>query len=166
MSAPGLVVLVGAPALLGVLAFFAFHWWRTRKVGTLAFHRRTFMTPNEVEFYHRLRKACGEDYVVMAQVSMAAVIENGLKSSHSLYWEVRRLYSGRIIDYVLCAPKDLVPRLVVELDDKMHDFKKDATRDGFLSRAGLRTVRFWSRNKPEVAELRRLLDQAMGVRNG
>ena len=71
MSAPGLVVLVGAPALLGVLAFFAFHWWRTRKVGTLAFHRRTFMTPNEVEFYHRLRKACGEDYVVMAQVSMA-----------------------------------------------------------------------------------------------
>ena len=165
MTASGfLMMLFLVPAGLGAAAYFALTAWRKRFVGRLAFRPRTFLTRNEVEFYHRLHQACAGQFVVMAQVSMAALIDTDLKASHSLYWEVRSKYSGRICDYVLCDPKTLIPCLVVELDDKMHNFGKDAQRDGFLARAGLKTVRFWSRNKPQPAEIRKILAESYSPR--
>ncbi len=147
---------MGALAL-GAGGFVLSSKWGRRRAGSLRFVPKTFLTGNEVEFFHRLRRALGNDALVMAQVSMGALIDTQLKPDHPLYWRVREKFAGRICDYVLCHPRTLEPLLVVELDDRMHDFARDRIRDDFLAQAGLQTVRFWSRDKPEQAELRRTL---------
>lgn len=146
--------------LIALAALTIGHWLATRhfkKAGMLVFKRRQFLTPNEVEFYHRLTAATEGKVIVMAQVSMAALIDNQLNKNTNQYWEIRQKYSGKICDFVLCDPKTLVPLVVVELDDVTHDFDKDKHRDNFLAQAGLRTLRFWSRKKPSIATLKDLI---------
>ncbi len=143
-----------AALVLGAGGFLLSSRWARRRAGTLRFVPKTFLTGNEVEFFHRLRRAVGSDFLVMAQVSMGALIDTQLKPEHPLYWTVREKFAGRICDYVLCHPRTLEPLLVVELDDRMHDFARDKLRDDFLAQAGLQTLRFWSRDKPSEPELR------------
>lgn len=159
----GILAFVGVA--LGVGAFNVLHWFNTRTAGTLQFVRKTFMTPNEVEFFHRIRKALGPGYQLMAQVSMAALIDTKLKPTHPVYWKVRQSYSGRICDFVVCDGRTMVPLLVIELDDVMHDFDRDKKRDNFLALAGVQTIRFWSRNKPTVEELQGKLSAMLPKKN-
>lgn len=149
-------------AMLAACCFFIWDAYRKRVIGELRFVKKTFLTPNELDFYRKLTRALGGEYLLMVQVSMGALIDTALKPTHPKYWEVRQLFSGRICDYVVCDPKTLTPLLVVELDDKMHDFSRDARRDAFLAQAGVATLRFWSRNKPAVPELQEKLFKALG----
>jgi very-short-patch-repair endonuclease len=149
-------------ALLAALSHWAWTKWRTRHIGELRFVRKPFLTGNEIDFYRRLLRAVSQEYTVMAQVSMGALIDTALKPEHPLYWEVRQHFSGRICDFVLCDNKTLAPLLVVELDDCMHDFDRDEKRDAFLAQAGLRTIRFWSRKKPDSDELREKVLKCIG----
>jgi len=156
--AMGLLFIV----LLAALTHWAWTKWRSRHVGELRFVRKTFLTGNEIDFYRRLQRAVAGEFTIMAQVSMGALIDTALKPEHPLYWEVRQMFAGRICDFVLCDNKSLAPLLVVELDDRMHDFDRDEKRDAFLAQAGLRTVRFWSRNKPDAVQLREKVLKCLG----
>ena len=148
--------------ILAVVSHWGWTKWSSRRVGSLHFVKKTFLTGNEVDFYRRLLRAVSGEFTVMAQVSMGALIDTALKPEHPMYWQVRQLYAGRICDFVLCDNKTLAPLLVVELDDKMHDFSRDEKRDAFIAQAGMRTVRFWSRNKPDAPELRESILKALG----
>lgn len=157
MNTPVLWILssiLSASALL----VFVLRGWQKRKLKpgqpTLTVVAKPLLTPNETEFYGRLRRAAGDRWVVLAQVSMGALIDTSLRASHPQYWEHRSSFSSKICDFVLCDAASMKPRLIVELDDRMHDFDKDATRDNFAAVAGYRTIRFWSRKKPSAAELR------------
>ena len=44
--------------------------------------------------------------------------------------------------------------VVIELDDRTHVAAKDKLRDERLMQAGIRTVRFQSKNKPEAQAIR------------
>jgi very-short-patch-repair endonuclease len=160
-SAGLIVAWIAASSAATVLGYALWTAWRKRHVGELTFKRRTFLTPNEVDFYGRLVAAVGPDLVVCPQVSMAALVESRLKPTHRLYWQVRATYSGKICDFVLCKPACMTPVLVVELDDRMHNFERDARRDRFLALAGLGTMRFWSAKKPAPPALRELLAQRL-----
>lgn len=163
MSMQGWTVLgIVIVAVLAVLSHYAWGKWRTKHVGELRFVRKPFLTGNEIDFYRRLMRAVDRDFIVMAQVSMGALIDTALKPEHPLYWDVRQLFAGRICDFVLCDNKTLAPLLVVELDDRMHDFDRDEKRDAFLAQAGLRTLRFWSRKKPDSDELREKVLKCLG----
>lgn len=159
-------LLFAALALLAAVLALLAHWgwtaWRRAFIGDLRFVRKTFLTPNEVDFYHRLLRAVHGDFVIMAQVSMGALIDTTLKQEHPKYWEVRQLFGARICDFVLCDTKSLQPLLIIELDDKMHDFARDEHRDSFIAQAGMATIRFWSRNKPQPAELRSKILKKLG----
>lgn len=124
----------------------------------VVFSQRTFMTPNEVEFYGRLQHALGDKFFVMCQVSMGALIDIGLDPGHPKYWESRLKFSSKICDYVLCRKSDLKPLLVIELDDRTHTPEKDRSRDNFLALSGLRTVRFQSKEKPSPSAIRRFIE--------
>jgi very-short-patch-repair endonuclease len=60
------------------------------------------------------------------------------------------------VDYVVCTRSCEVVA-VVELDDKTHSRAKDQLRDARLQQAGIRTVRFQSRDKPKVNAIRALV---------
>lgn len=157
----------------GILALFVgggggYLYWQHRRlqarpVGSFGFERKTLLTGNEIDFLHRLERAlAGTTFRVLPQVSMGAVMNTTLTPAHPSYWDVRATFSSKIIDFVICDDRNFRPLLVVELDDRMHDFDKDRTRDTLLAKSGLRTVRFWSRKKPSVEVLKEYLIKHLG----
>lgn len=125
------------------------------------FARKRFMTPNELEFLRRLEEAV-PDLRVHCQVAMGAVLKPAQQRSldRARYASIRGRYSQKIIDYVLQRRDNGEILFIVELDDASHDAARDAARDAMLQEAGYLTVRWHSRNKPSVADIREQLKAA------
>ncbi|KQQ97325.1 DUF2726 domain-containing protein [Massilia sp. Leaf139] len=117
---------------------------------TGAYRRRKLMTDNEREFFGRLVAALPGHYV-FPQVAMAALIEAASSDRKTAHGDRLRIAQQRA-DYVVCDVAGEVIA-VVELDDRTHSQAKDQLRDSRLEQAGIRTVRFQSRNKPTPAAI-------------
>ncbi len=157
------ILLIGGAVALTVIGYFVAERVKARHLGDYGYVQKRLLTPNEVDFYHRLRRALGPRWTVLAQVSMGALVDTSLKRAHPRYWDVRNSFASKIVDFVVVDAQTLAPQLVVELDDVMHDFGKDARRDTLTTLAGFRTVRFWSRNKPTDEELRTVLAKKLAL---
>lgn len=144
--------------------YWRFQLWRKANLAA-SVQPRAFMTGNEIEFYHRLTRALPE-FHVFPQVSMGALVQPNVPSSHPQYWQIRGTFSQKVCDYVVCSRDSLAPLFLVELDDKTHDFGKDAKRDDIVAHGALWTVRFWSRAKPSRSELRNQVSRVLGPRVG
>jgi hypothetical protein len=150
------IVLLGA-------ALAAIRWMFIRRFGRHGFKKKRLLTPNELQFYSLLKATAGPSWTILAQVSMGALIDTTLKPTHWQYWKARAAFAAKICDYVVCDTKTMTPQLVIELDDVMHDFKKDRLRDEIVATAGFRTLRFWSRKKPNAAELSKILAKELAL---
>jgi len=120
------------------------------------FKSKELMTDNELEFFGRLRRALPE-YSVFPQVAMAGIIDTTLSRDNPEFWNVRRRFAQKICDFVISTRSGGSVIAVIELDDRTHDAQKDAERDAMLREAGIRTLRFESRNKPTEEEIRERL---------
>lgn len=159
-----LMMLTAALAFVAavVIGYYRYLRFRAKSVGQHGFQRRALLTGNEIDFVRKLERALDGRFRVLPQVSMGAVMTTTLTPKHRDYWKVRDSYASKIIDFVICDAQTFAPLLVVELDDRMHDFARDRTRDALVARSGLRTIRFWSRNKPTVEGLRTELLKHLG----
>lgn len=114
------------------------------------YRQRKLMTDNELEFFGRLVAALPDHYI-FPQVAMSALLEPTGGDKKQAHGDRLRIAQQRV-DYVVSTKSgDLVA--VVELDDKTHSHAKDQLRDARLEQAGIRTVRFQSRNKPTPAAI-------------
>ena len=111
------------------------------------------MTENEKEFFFRIQKALPDHYV-FPQVAMSAIIEpktsRKSKQWHSAFNKIAR----KRVDYCI-YDKDLKLITLIELDDRMHNRRQDAERDLNTGDAGIPTLRFESRKKPDETEIRK-----------
>jgi len=130
---------------------------RKRPRGKHKYLPKPLLTPNEKEFFGRLRKAVPE-YAIQSQVCMGALMEGRHTSGKHL--RTRAKFSQKIVDYALLDDK-LNVILLIELDDRTHDPDKDAARDAMTNEAGYRTLRIESRAKPTVPALRALILKAI-----
>lgn len=121
---------------------------------------KPLLTPNEREFFGRLRRAL-PDVDIFPQVAMSALIDTSTDSNHPYFWRIRSRFDRKVVDFVLCDRKSHRVLGVIELDDRTHDTKKgaDAIRDEMLASVGIPTARFDSRAKPAVSDLARLIRQ-------
>jgi hypothetical protein len=115
-----------------------------------SFQARKLMTDNEAEFLGRLIAALPDHYV-FPQVAMSALIEPSSRDKKQAHGDRLRIAQQRV-DFVVCDKQCKVVA-VVELDDSTHSRAKDQTRDARLLQGGVRTVRFESKNKPDLAAL-------------
>lgn len=150
------LVTAGPFFLIGVLCLA---FWAVARLGPKTPRRvplraKRFITPNELEFLHRLRRAL-PGFEVLPQVSMGALLDPDLPAGHPRIWTLRRLFAMKIVDYVICEPATLRVVAVVELDDQSHDekYEKDARRDVLLASAGIPTLRWESKAKPSEADI-------------
>jgi hypothetical protein len=151
-TAGPLLVVLGLALVLMLLMKFA----PSAPTGFEALKARKLVTGNEAEFLQRIRRAAEPlGLEVLPQVAMSALLDVALSEGHPAYWQVRRMFSMKTVDYVVCRGRSLDVLAVVELDDKTHDSKraKDAHRDAMLAAAGIRTVRWDSRSKPSVEQI-------------
>lgn len=113
---------------------------------------RSFLTPNELEFWGRLRQALPH-LIVAPQVAMGALVD----SARPRDWETIKLFQGKVCDFALLDAKSGKPVAIVELDDVTHDAERDFERDTVLASVGLPTIRFHSRAKPSQEDIRAAL---------
>ena len=91
--------------------------------------RDDFLSPAETSFYHVLKSMVGENLTICPQVPLAALffVAQGKQT---------QTYQNRIdrkrVDFVLCDPKTLKPRLAIELDDSSHQRPDRQERDAFV----------------------------------
>jgi hypothetical protein len=150
-----------------------FHWLEPGRFGTLCvavlfaatllvlylrsarrlgkYRARQLLTDNELEFLYRIIKAV-PGYLVFSQVSLLALIEPSSRNTKIANADRLRVVQQRV-DYVVCDPAGAV-LVVIELDDRTHERKKDAIRDKRLKQAGIATLRYQSKAKPSVGTVR------------
>lgn len=112
------------------------------------------MTPNELEFFWRISKAV-PDAFVFPQVAMSALMAPS-ESSGKKRMAAFRTISQKRVDWVIYT-QEMVLVCIVELDDQTHNPENDALRDALLDSAGIPTVRWDSRKKPLIGEIRKTL---------
>jgi hypothetical protein len=112
------------------------------------------MTPNELEFFGRISKAVPEAFV-FPQVAMSALIAPSDTDGKKRMAAFRKISQKRV-DWAIYT-KDMKLVCIVELDDQTHNPENDASRDAMLDSAGISTVRWDSRKKPPVGEIRKTL---------
>jgi very-short-patch-repair endonuclease len=113
------------------------------------------LTEREQAMYFRLVQAM-PDHVVMPQVAFSALLD--AKSIGA-----RNTFDRKTADFVVCG-KGFEVTAVIELDDSSHKgrSKVDAAREGLLTKAGYRVVRF--NNVPNVEDARRAITKATTTR--
>jgi hypothetical protein len=102
------------------------------------YRRQPVMTANEREFYGRLVAAC-PDCQIWPQVPILALVRPDAKTGTRVDWVIAR---------------DMEVLVIVELDDRSHDPRKDARRDQILRSCGYRVIRFASHRRPTPQQIR------------
>lgn len=115
-----------------------------------AYRKRAVMTPNELEFHGRLARALVGLHVC-PQVAMHALVEPTALNGQTRLRDFRRV-SQKVVDFAVFDAQWAIV-LVIELDDRTHFASRDAVRDGYMSAAGIRTLRYQSRAKPSEAQI-------------
>lgn len=145
-----LKLTVGA-ALIAVAVFVIVRLFTKRRTRSeFIYLKKPLLTNNEKEFYGRIKKAIPE-FTVFTQVSMGALMNGKHVSGNHI--RTRAKFAQKIVDFVITDDNCEV-LLLIELDDRMHDKAKDRHRDSMTRAAGYTTLRFESRAKPSVSQLR------------
>jgi Protein of unknown function (DUF2726) len=146
---PTEVVVLAVAALLVLWLLFG------RRKSWLAHVRsKPILTDNELEFFHRLTRALPR-YYIFPQVSLGAIMDANPDLPAKQRWIIRSHFDRKIADFIICEPRTLRVIAIIELDDRTHDTKRDRERDAITEAAGIRTLRYSSREKPSVAEIAR-----------
>lgn len=119
---------------------------------------KRLLTKNEEEFFKRLVRALPDLYV-FPQVAFRAFLKPGASAGKAYGRQLGRI-GAKHCDFMICTSVlDVVA--IVELDDRTHVkdsrtgvVEKDVARDAMTGSAGYTTIRYESRSKPSVADIR------------
>lgn len=107
--------------------------------------RQNLLTKMELSFYRALKKAAGEDYIIMCQVSLRQVIRVRPMNPFSSQSAFDRI-SRETLDFVLCEAETLSVVAALALDDKSRRRSDRVYLNQFLSQvmkdAGIPLLRF------------------------
>lgn len=120
-----------------------------------AYKPKEILTDNELDFFWKLTRAL-PDVFIFPQVAMSALIDpTATKGSKAFMSSFGRISQKRV-DYAL-FDSGMKLICIVELDDKTHVESKDKDRDRIFKSAGIRTIRWNSKNKPQSDEIYNLV---------
>lgn len=121
------------------------------------YKQKALLTANEIEFFNRLTQALPNHYV-FPQVSLGALLQPNVSGKDKKkFHSIRGTFAQKISDFVICT-KDIKVIAIVELDDRTHNAEKDAKRDAMIEQAGYRVIRWNSKAKPSLDEIRQRIE--------
>ena len=113
---------------------------------------KKLMTDNEFEFFNRIVQALPE-YYVFPQVSLGAFLQGDSPDPKERN-SIRMTFAQKMADYVIYNQQQKIIA-IIELDDKTHIQEKDEKRDAMLKQAGYKIIRFQSKAKPGIEEIKK-----------
>ena len=125
--------------------------------GEKLYKQKALLTANEIEFFNRLTQALPNHHV-FPQVALGALLQPNVSGSDKKkFHSIRGTFAQKISDFVICT-KDIKVIAIVELDDRTHNSEKDAKRDAMIVQAGYRVIRWNSKAKPSLEEIRQRIE--------
>ncbi len=124
-----IIVVVGMRLLVG------------SEIRRIAVQRKPLMTKREFEFFQRLKSAL-PDHDIHCQVSMGALLRPSRGLSKAQFWKTRNAISQKIINFAVGDRSTGEVLALIELNDRSHNYAKDAFRDAMLAEGGYRVIRF------------------------
>ncbi len=125
--------------------------------------RGSLITKSELRFYKSLQKAVQDDFEIFAMVRIADLLRVESDTQNRRKWLNKIL--AKHIDFVLCHPGTLEPRVCIELDDPSHNRPDRVERDIFVNQAfesaGLPLLRVPTQPAYKSREIRDLIDGVM-----
>jgi hypothetical protein len=117
--------------LLALLRLVGIRWGESHSVAErLPYRKRDdFLSAAEISFYHVLRHAVGDRFVICPKVRIADVIfvvDRRRQMTH-----VNRI-DRKHVDFLLCDPDTMVPQVAIELDDASHVREERQSRDDLV----------------------------------
>jgi hypothetical protein len=94
-----------------------------------------FLSAAEINFYRVLQSVVGDRGIIFAQVSCNQLLHlpgNNQTNPGRTTWQNK--IARRAIDFVICDPKTLQPKVAIELDDASHARTKREQRDEEIER--------------------------------
>ena len=146
------LVAIALCAVALVIAFEIGKVWFGTSIQTSSYKSKPLLSANEREFYNRLLEAL-PDSRVLTQVALGALLLPNVGKSSKAYYRARASFSQKIADFVICN-KDMSVIAVIELDDRTHNTDRDSKRDRMLEQAGYKVIRWESKRKPTVEQIR------------
>ena len=129
------LVLLAIVAMVGVAIYqIFFNRDEDEEPDLSVYERKPFLFDNISEFnlYKILLELFGDKYHIFPQVNYSHLIQPR-KST----WEEERRHRSRIdrksADFIFCDKERVVPKLIIELDGSVHNFKSKQTRDEFIN---------------------------------
>lgn len=103
------------------------------------------LTPIEASFYPTLESiASRHDYLLFIKVRLADIARTARADDYNTYMKYFGKVKSKHVDFVLCD-RSFLPLVVVELDDKSHENKRnyenDLLKDAVLESIGISVVR-------------------------
>lgn len=122
---------------------------------------RTILNANEVAFLNALNAAVGDQAVILAKVNMLNVVNaNDTVNKKQRFIATNRI-SRLYFDFLVCDPRTLQPRVVIELDNGKPLNKQKVERETILIKvcksANLPLIGASVKHSYQVSRLRRLL---------
>ncbi|HMP79517.1 MAG TPA: DUF2726 domain-containing protein [Pirellulaceae bacterium] len=125
--------------------------------------RSRLVTKAELRFYRALLRSAQDDFLVFSMVRVADLLLVPESTPQRRLWLNRIV--GKHIDFVLCDPGTLEPKLAIELDDATHQREDRAARDQFLNQAfeaaGLPLLRVAVQESYEAKSLREAIEKRL-----
>lgn len=124
--------------------------------------RDDFLSPAEASFFHVLRAAVATDHLIFPKVRLADLVFPPRQEGQFGAWQ---RINRKHVDFVLCAPRTLLPLVALELDDRSHRRPDRLERDAFVDRvfadAGLPLVHVPARRSYHTPTVAALIDAAL-----
>lgn len=127
------------------------------------------LTPAERSFWQVLQQCLPEGHVLLVKVRLADIInvKKGFdpKTQQGHFNRISRKHA----DFILCDVAQMMPRVVIELDDASHQTRKASQRDEqkntIVESAGIRLLRVRAERNYNTAQLRESLASAVASVN-
>jgi very-short-patch-repair endonuclease len=125
--------------------------------------RPALVTKSELRFYKSLQKAVQDDFEIFGMVRIADLLRVEPDAQNKRKWLNKIL--AKHIDFVLCDPGSLQPRVCIELDDPSHNRPDRIERDIFVNQAfdsaGLPLLRIPTQPSYRAREIRELIEDVL-----
>ena len=131
--------------------------------------RAALFTAAERSFLGVLDLATSEKYQIFCKVRVADILTPSKTADRGNWQRAFNKISAKHFDYVLCTKETLSVVAVIELDDKSHKKEKSIARDILIekacSSAGLKLVRFETKARYNIQEVRERLETSLNLPN-
>jgi hypothetical protein len=114
-----------------ILALFGIRLARPANDSDLPYRQRDdFLSAAELSFFRVLRQAVGDRAVILCKVNLADIFFVARPNENRAYLNK---IDRKHVDFLLCDPTNMRPRVGIELDDASHDRRDRQQRDDFVN---------------------------------